>query len=134
LEAANRFIDNHFIADYERRFGIAPVDPSSAFVTFVGKAKLDRILCQRFTSTVQNDNTISKSQYYKLQLLPTRYRQSWVKARVEVSIMIDGLVEVRHLNTDELIPFKTLELKFPREAKHQTIGREIPPQLVERRK
>lgn len=134
LETANRFIENHFIADYERRFGVEPVDSSSAFVPFVGKAKLDRILCQRFTSTVQNDNTISKSECYKLQLLPTEYRQSWVKAPVEVSIMIDGLVEVRHRNTQKLIPFETLKLKHPREAKYQTVTREIPPLLVERQR
>ena len=70
LKAANRFIATYFINDYERRFGIEPVDPSSAFISFVGRAQLDRILCLRFTSTVQNYNTISKSQYYKLQFLP----------------------------------------------------------------
>jgi hypothetical protein len=134
LEAANSFIENYFIADYARRFGIEPVDPSSAFVSFVGKAQLDRILCQRFKSTVQNDNTISKSQYYKLQLLPTDYRQSWTKAPVEVSLMIDGSVEVRHCNSGKLIPFEILELKYPLEAKHQNVTREIPSQLVERLK
>jgi len=134
LEAANHYIETEFIRDYGQRFGVEPVDPSSAFVPFIGKAKLDRILCQRFTSTVQNDNTISKSKYYKLQLLPTEYRQSWVKAPVEVSIMIDGAVEVRHANTGNLIPFDVLELKSQREVKHQTIYRDIPEQLVERNK
>ena len=132
IAEANLFIEGHFIADYEQRFGIAPVDPSSAFVPFIGKEQLDRILCLRFTSTVQNDNTISKSQYYKLQLLPTDYRQSWVKASVEVSLMIDGSVEVRHSNSGKLIPFEIMDLKTPREAKYQTVTREIPPQLVER--
>jgi len=130
LEAANHYIETEFIADYAQRFGVEPVDPSSAFLPFVGKEKLDRILCQRFTSSVQNDNTISKSKYYKLQLLPTEYRQSWVKAKVEVSIMIDGVVEVRHNNTGKLIPFETLELNQPREVKYQTVTREIPAQLV----
>jgi hypothetical protein len=134
VEAANHYIETEFVDDYGHRFGVEPVDPSSAFLPFVGKAKLDRILCQRFTSTVQNDNTISKSKYYKLQLLPTPSRQSWVKAKVEVSIMIDGLVEVRHSNTGKLIPFETLELKRPREPKYESVTREIPPQLVERKK
>jgi len=134
VEAANHYIETEFVGDYGQRFGVEPVDPSSAFLPFVGKAKLDRILCQRFTSTVQNDNTISKSKYYKLQLLPTPSRQSWVKAKVEVSIMIDGLVEVRHSNTGKLIPFETLELKRPREPKYESVTREIPPQLVERKK
>lgn len=134
LAAANHYIETEFIADYNQRFGVEPVDPSSAFVAFVGKAQLDRILCQRFTSTVQNDNTISKSKYYRLQLLPTEYRQSWVKAPVEVSIMIDGTVEVRHSITRRLIPFDVIELKSQREVKHQTVHRNIPEQLVERKK
>lgn len=133
LNAANNFIESEFIVDYGQRFGVAPVDPSSAFVPFVGKAKLDRILCFRFTSTVQNNNTITKAQYYKLQLLPTMRRQSWAKAPVEVSIMIDGEVEVRHSISGDQIPFEVLELKQPLEAKYKTVSREIPPELVVRR-
>jgi len=132
IRDANRFIDEYFIDDYNRRFGVEPIEKDFAFVPLLNKEQLDRILCLRFTSTTQNDNTVSRSKYYKLQLLPTQLRTSWVKAPVEVSIRIDGSVEVRHRNTREVIPHEVLDLKVPTEIKHERVDRTVNELLTEK--
>lgn len=117
LEEANAYIEREFIEDHNRRFAHEPKAVESAFLPFLRKEALDRILCLRFTSQVQNDNTVSKSDRYKLQLLPTPTRLSWAKASVEVSLLLDGGTEVRHARTTELIPHEVLKLEIPREFK-----------------
>jgi hypothetical protein len=118
LEEANKFIQSEFIDDHNRRFAKEPMANESAFLPFLRKDTLDRMLCLKFNSQAQNDNTVSKSKHYKLQLLPTPTRLSWAKAPVEVSVRLDGIAEVRHSKTGELIPHEVLRLEIPREFKH----------------
>ena len=67
---------------------------------------------------MKNDNTIRKSKYYELQLLPSKNRHSWAKAKVEVSIMIGGHIEVRHNNTRELISYEIIKQENMKEFKY----------------
>jgi transposase len=117
LESANQYIQEEFIEDYNARFGKDPYDQDFAFIPFIRKSMLDQILCFKFQSQVQNDNTVSKSERYKIQILPTASRLSWAKANVEVLLRIDGQVEVRH-PTAGLLPIEVLDLKIPKEFKH----------------
>jgi transposase len=126
LEAANYYIENEFIKDHNSRFAKEPANIESAFLPFIGKDKLDQILCIRLRSVVMNDNTISKSGKYKIQLLPTPTRQSWVRAPIEVTIKLSGTVELRHEISRELIPHEILKLEIPREFKHPTIRQTEP--------
>jgi transposase len=57
LPAANRYLRERFIPDYNARFGRAPADPSSAFVP-VGRQDLDQILCHEEERSVARDNTL----------------------------------------------------------------------------
>ncbi len=126
LEEANRYIESEFIPDHNLRFAKAPASLESAFVPFLRKEKLDQILCIRMRSVVLNDNTISKSRKYKIQLLPTPTRQSWVRAPVEVTIMLNGTIQLRHETTREIIPHEVLMLEIPREFKHPTVHQTEP--------
>lgn len=121
LTEANHYIEHGFIPDHNRRFAKEPASQESAFLPFLRKEKLDQILCIRLRSVVQNDNTISKSGKYKIQLLPTPLRQSWVRAPVEVTLKLNGQVEVRHEATKELIPHEVLKLIIPREFKNPEV-------------
>ena len=47
LPAANRYLQERFIADYNTTFGRAPAEPASAFVP-VGRHDLDQILCRLY--------------------------------------------------------------------------------------
>lgn len=121
LEAANRYIENEFIPDHNQRFAKAPARNESAFLPFLRKERLDQILCIRLRSVVMNDNTISKAGKYKIQLLPTPVRQSWVRAPIEVTLMLNGTVELRHETSRELIPHEVLKLEIPREFKNPEV-------------
>lgn len=121
LEAANEYIEKEFIPDHNRRFAKEPAAPESAFLPFLRKDQLDRIVCIKLRSVVLNDNTISKSGKYKLQLLPTPTRQSWVRAPVEVFLKLNGEVEVRHETTREPIPHQVLTLTIPKEFKRPEV-------------
>jgi transposase len=57
LEAANRYLRESFIPDYNDEFSRAPADPASAFVP-LGGADLQQILCHEETRTVARDNTV----------------------------------------------------------------------------
>lgn len=121
LTEANHYIEHGFILDHNRRFAKEPASQESAFLPFLRKEKLDQILCVRLRSVVANDNTISKSGKYKIQLLPVPTRQSWVRAPVEVTLMLNGTVEVRHETTRELIPHEVLKLIIPKEFKNPEV-------------
>ena len=56
-EAANRYINDHFLPGYNLEFGRAPSDPASAFVSLSG-VDLNQILCFEEERIVQKDNTV----------------------------------------------------------------------------
>ena len=118
LTAANRFIREVFIPDHNKRYAVEPAESISSFVPLLHGQQIDEILCLEYESTVQKDNTVSKVNKYKLQLLPTQTRQSWVQAKVIVRILLNGSVIVRHKNSKENIPHEILELHKIRQYKH----------------
>ena len=55
--AANRYLRERFIPDFNATFGRPPADPTSAFVP-VGAHDLDQILCHEEERVVARDNTV----------------------------------------------------------------------------
>ena len=58
LEAANGFLREHYIAEFNGRFRVAPAQRGSAFLPCPRK-NLDLIFCLQFERTVNRDNTVS---------------------------------------------------------------------------
>src|ERR1700675_587450 len=58
VEAANVFLREHYIGEFNRRFQVASAQPGSAFVPYRGK-DLERIFSLQFERTVNRDNTVS---------------------------------------------------------------------------
>jgi transposase len=58
LAAANRYLVERFIPDYNATFSCAPADPTSAFVE-PGGVDLEQILCHQEDRVVGRDNTVS---------------------------------------------------------------------------
>jgi len=58
LEAANRFLREHYVAEFNRRFQVQPEQTGSAFVP-CRKAHLDDVFCLQWQRTVNRDNTVS---------------------------------------------------------------------------
>jgi transposase len=117
LAKANRFIEEEFIDDFNKRFGKAPQSDVPAFVTFANPKQLDEILCLKFICKVGKDNTVSRHKYFKLQLEPTAERINWHQARVEVRIYSDERVRVLHLPSQKEVPFSVIEIQKPYEPK-----------------
>jgi transposase len=88
IAAANRYLTERFIADYDHTFGRPPADPLSAFVP-VGPHDLDQILCHEEERVVGRDNTVPLDQVV-LQIDKQRGRRSCVGLRVLVRRHLDG--------------------------------------------
>ena len=88
LAAANAYLREQFIPDYNATFGRAPADPTSAFVP-VGRADLDQILCHEEERVVARDNTV-RLDGVVLQLDKQRGRRSCAGLRVLVRRHLTG--------------------------------------------
>jgi transposase len=92
VEAANRWLSDVYIAEYNQRFAIAAEQEGSAFVADAMEAWRE-ILCIQEERTVGNDNTV-KWERRSLQLPPSRLRPHFVKATVRVHEYPDGQLAV----------------------------------------
>lgn len=114
LAEAQAILDR-FLADYNRRFTKAPVQPGHAFRLPGPGLDLDRIFCIRHQRTVGNDNTV-RINGRLLQIPPGPHRISYSRAQVDVDFTLDGRVRILH--RDECIAqFDSLP---PREAPAST--------------
>ena len=86
LEAANAFLPA-FIADYNRRFRVAPVAPTGVWRR--PPRDLDRILSCRYWRRVGRDNTVALGARW-LRLPRAPHGTSYVDRRVEVRELLDG--------------------------------------------
>ena len=92
VEAANRWLSECYIADYNKRFAITAEQADSAFVADVLGAWRE-ILCVQEDRMVGNDNTV-KWEGLRLQLPLSRLRAHFVKATVRVHEYPDGQLAV----------------------------------------
>ena len=94
IEQANRMLRD-FLPRYNRRFGVAPAQPGSAYRQPAPGVSLDAVLCFKYLRTVANDNTVHFNGA-ALQVLPDGLRASYARARVEVQVRLDGSILVFH--------------------------------------
>ena len=94
VEAANRFLAEIFIADYNARFAVTPEQPDSAFVA-VAPEQWQDVLCVQEERTVGNDNTV-RFNGLVLQIPPSPLRPHYVKAKVRVHHYPDATLAVFH--------------------------------------
>jgi hypothetical protein len=92
IAAANRYIKERFVPDYNGRFAVAAAEPGSAFVAYVGRP-LAEVLCVQENRRVGRDNCLlwrAKS----LQIPPQRHRHHYVRATVRVHEYPDGRLAI----------------------------------------
>jgi hypothetical protein len=94
LAAANAYLTERFIADYNDEFARAPADPTSAFVPLHG-VDLDAILCEQQDRTVGRDNVVTVDDV-PLQLAKQPGRPSCAGLRVTVRRDVHGVLSVWH--------------------------------------
>src|SRR5260370_19215360 len=94
-QAANRYLDEVFLPDFNRRFTVKPIDSGSAFVPLAG-VDVDLLLSVQHERTVNKDNTVSFNNL-ALQLARTDGRIHYVRCPVLVHELPDATLAVSHL-------------------------------------
>jgi transposase len=88
LESANRFLREHYIAEFNGHFQVAAAEPGSAFVP-CPKRDLESVFSLQFQRTVNRDNTVSV-QNLSLQIEPVRWRGTLAGCSVIAHQHLDG--------------------------------------------
>jgi hypothetical protein len=92
VRAANRYLKERFVPDYNARFGVPAAEPGSAFVPYLGRS-IEDVLCVQEDRVVGADNCVSWKRR-SLQIPPQRHRHHYVRATVRVHEYADGRLAV----------------------------------------
>src|SRR5436190_7619763 len=94
LEAANVFLREHYIAEFNRRFQVPAGQRGNAFSACRGR-DLDRVFSLQFERAVNRDNTVS-FQNLSLQIEAVRWRATLAGCQVTVHQHLDGTLSLTH--------------------------------------
>ena len=94
LEAANRFLRERYVAEFNRRFQVAAAQRGSAFVRRSSR-DLDLIFALQFERSVNRDNTVS-FQNLSLQIERVRWRATLAGCQVTVHQHLNGTLSLTH--------------------------------------
>ena len=94
LEAANVFLREHYIAEFNRRFQVAAAQRGNAFLA-CRRRDLDRVFSLQFERAVNRDNTVS-FQNLSLQIEAVRWRATLAGCQVTVHQHLDGTLSLTH--------------------------------------
>jgi hypothetical protein len=94
VEAANAFLREQYMGEFNRRFQVASAQPGSAFMPCRAK-DLERIFSLQFERTVNRDNTVS-FQNLTLQIEPVRWRGTLAGCTVIVHQHLDGTLSLSY--------------------------------------
>ena len=94
LEAANRFLREDYITEFNRRFQVAPRQRGNAFVP-CRSHDLERIFSLQFERQVNRDNTVS-FQNLSLQLERVFWRATLAGCAVTVHQHLDATLSITH--------------------------------------
>ena len=94
MEAANRYLRENYLPEFNRKFAHPAREEGSAFIPYIGPA-LDDILCEQYERTVQHDNCV-KFENLVLQIFKDEYRCNYIKTKVSVHRHLDGTLSVFH--------------------------------------
>ena len=94
VEAANRFLREAYIAEFNQRFRVKPAQSGSAF-TVCRRRDLEQVFSLQFERTVNRDNTVS-FQNLCLQIQPVRWRGTLAGCTVIVHQHLDATLSLRY--------------------------------------
>ena len=94
MEAANRYLKEKFLPEYNKKFMVKPQEESSAFVPWLNhNFNLADVLCIQEQRTVGKDNTVSYKNK-KLQIPKDKTRCNYIKARVRIHEYANGSITI----------------------------------------
>ena len=92
VAAANRFLKQRFVPDYNARFAVPAAQPDSAFVPYAGRP-LEDVLCVQEDRQVGRDNCV-QWRGRAWQIPPQAHRHHYVKATVRLHEYPDGRIAI----------------------------------------
>ena len=92
VAAANRYLKERFVPEYNARFGVPAAERGSAFVPYVGRP-IEDVLCIQEDRVVGADNCVTWNRR-NLQIPPQRHRRHYVRATVRVHEYPDGSLAI----------------------------------------
>src|SRR5450432_1196097 len=94
LEAANQFLREHYVAEFNGRFQVAPAQRGNAFQPCRSR-DLERIFSLQFERTVNRDNTVS-FQNLSLQIERVQWRATLAGCTVTAHQHLDGTLSLSY--------------------------------------
>ncbi len=94
LEHANGFLREHYVAEFNRRFQVAPSQRGTAF-TRCARRDLERVFSVQYERTVNRDNTVTL-QNLVLQIEPVGWRATLAGCNVVVHQHLDATVSISY--------------------------------------
>lgn len=92
VAAANRFLRERFVPDFNARFAVPAAEPGAAFLPYAGRP-LEDVLCIQEDRQVGRDNCVQWNAI-SLQIPVQRHRHHYVKATVKVHEYPDGRLAI----------------------------------------
>jgi hypothetical protein len=94
VDAANRFLREHYIAEFNQQFTVKAAERGTAFRR-CGRSDLDWIFSIQTERTVSKDNTVAiRDQWWQLD--KTRWRHTLAGQTVTIHQHLDGSVSIRY--------------------------------------
>jgi len=94
VDAANQFLSEEYVAEFNRRFSVTAAAKGSTFVR-TRRKDLDWVFALQHQRTVNHDNTIALDNRI-LQIESTRWRDTLAGCNVTVYEFLDGKIAVRY--------------------------------------
>ena len=94
IAAADAYLRERFLPAFNRQFAVCPLDPTPAFLLYVGRP-IEDVLCIQEDRVVGNDNTVRYGRRV-LQIPPAPHRHHYVRVTVRVHEHIDGSLALFH--------------------------------------
>jgi hypothetical protein len=94
VEEANRFLREHYIAEFNRRFQVTAAERGSAFVRLRGQ-DLHRVFSLQFERTVNRDNTV-RFENLSLQIEAVKWRGTLAGCSVTAHQHLDGTLSLSY--------------------------------------
>jgi transposase len=98
MDAGNRFLNEHFIDEYNRRFGVAPERAHRAWRRVPTGLDIDRAISFHYQAVVGNDNAVRLGGMV-IDIPEGPQRRGYAKAKVEVDQLLDGSWRVYYKDT-----------------------------------
>src|SRR5438105_1868630 len=119
MEEANRFLREHYLGEFNRRFAVVAQEPGAAFLRVQGR-DLDRVFSIQHERVVNRDNTVQLDQQV-YQIEKTRWRGTLARCRVLLCEHLDGRLTI-HYGPQVVASFSPQELvgtKLPAPSKRK---------------